>query len=126
MLSTATRIARLVQAREHCAERDNMEWHNKHTETILGMLENDAPSGSGFDNGTSLDLVMSTPEKLVFHTSFHHMNDGGMYDGWTEHSVIVRASLAFGIDVRVTGRDRGGIKDYIGDVFHAWLTAEAQ
>ena len=51
----------------------------------------------------------------MLYTHFHHMNDGGFYDGWTEHSVVVTPSLVYGFDTRITGRDRNDIKNYIGE-----------
>jgi hypothetical protein len=78
-----------------------------------------APSGSGFDNGTQIDRDRS--DVLIFSTSFHHMDEAGGYDGWTEHTVRVKPSLAWGFDLTVSGRDRNGIKDYIADVFSPWL-----
>jgi hypothetical protein len=82
------------------------------------------PSGSGFDNGSKLDLSESTPERIVLSTSYHHMNEGGMYDGWSEHTVIVTPSLASGFNLRITGRDRNAIKAYIAECFHDALTVE--
>lgn len=75
------------------------------------------PSGSGIDAGTTIDLAASTPDRIVLTMSFHHMNDGGFYDGWTDHTIVVRPSLAFGVDLRVTGRNRNEIKDYLHDVY---------
>lgn len=86
--------------------------------TVDDFVKANFPSGSGFDTGTHLDWDKSTKERLVFRTEFHHMNDVGMYDGWTQHEVIVKPSLLFYIDVRVTGRDRNQIKDYIGETFN--------
>ena len=79
------------------------------------------PSGSGFDAGTKL-LDKSTPEKLMFQADFHHMDDNGYYDGWTEHVVTVKPSLCFDIEISVSGRNRNGIKEYILDTFHHLLT----
>ncbi len=81
------------------------------------------PSGSGFDNGTEID-ERSTPSRLVLLTSFHHMDENGNYDGWTSHTVTVTPTFA-GLDVRVSGRDRNNIKDYIADVFRAALEEAA-
>ena len=79
------------------------------------------PSGSGVDDGCELD-DSSTPNRLVFLTSFHHMDEHGGYDGWTSHKVIVTPDLAFGFDVRVTGPNRNDIRDYLGELFHAALS----
>ena len=92
-------------------------------EEALRLVREHMPSGSGFDNGTKLLLpdplkVRSGKQvdKLVFNTSFHHMNDNGMYTGWTNHSVIVQPDWS-GLSVQVTGRDTNGIKEFIGEVF---------
>ena len=111
------RIARRLHAMINCESSGNDEWYAKHEEAIHDICQHEMPSGSGFDSGTSFNFDESTPEKLVFNTAFHHMNDGGMYDGWTEHKVIVTPSLEFGFNLRVTGKDRNGIKDYIAEMF---------
>ena len=118
------RIASLLTAIANCENSGNMEWKERH-ETALDSIIRNGPSGSGFDNGTKLDDE-STSERLVFSTAFHHMDEHGCYDGWTDHSVIVKASLAFGIRIIVTGRNRRGIKEYIGEVFHYWLNGECK
>jgi hypothetical protein len=110
-------LAGLIQARQNCIRSGNAEWLTRHTSRLVKLVDDNMPSGSGFDNGTTIDLDKSTPEKLVFQTSFHHMDQHGSYCGWTSHTVTVRASLTGGVCVVVSGRDRNAIKDYIGDVF---------
>ena len=116
-------FASLVQARLNCIASHNDEWREKHSERIADLLD-EMPSGSGIDCGTKIDLDASTADKLVFDVAYHHMNDGGMYDGWTEHMVIVTPSLACGFTLRITGRDRNGIKEYLRDVYSDALTQE--
>ena len=116
-------IARRVDALRSC----NDEWIIKHTECIDSLVRERFPSGSGFDCGTQFDIaahVESPIDRLVFDTAFHHMNENGYYDGWTDHKVIIRPSLRDGFTLSVTGRDRNGIKEYIADVFHAVLDSE--
>ena len=110
-------MASLVQARLNCITKNNQEWKEKHEERLLELCKEYMPRGSGFDAGTKLDFDKSTGDKLVFNTSFHHMNEQGSYDGWTEHSVTVKASLQFGFELTIGGRDRNDIKDYIGERF---------
>jgi len=117
-------LASLVQTRLNCIESKNDEWFDKHEERIEALVKNHMPSGSGFDSGTALDLGASDPDRLVFRTSFHHMDGYGMYDGWTEHDIIVTGSLAFGFSLRITGRDRDQIKDYITDCFSTALNTD--
>lgn len=118
-MKTYQRIASLLGAIDNCKKSDNLEWEYRHAQTIEDIMQG-SPSGSGFDNGTFLS-EKSTPDKLVFDTSYHHMNECGMYDGWTEHTVTVRPSLAFGYVLSVSGRDRNDIKEYIADTFSQWL-----
>ncbi len=101
----------------NCIKSNNKEWEEKHEDSINAMLEN-LPSGSGIDAGTKFDWDKSTPEKLIFTLGFHHMDEGGGYDGWTEHEVIITPSLYFGINIRIAGKDRDGIKEYLSDLFN--------
>ena len=80
-------------------------------------LEEKLPYGSGFDAGSAVDLSKSTGQKIVIDTSFHHMNENGYYDGWTDHQVIVTPCLMYGYKLRITGRDRNQIKEYIRQQF---------
>ena len=92
--------------------------------TVDDFVKANFPRGSGFDAGTHLDWDKSTTSKLVFRTEFHHMNDVGYYDGWTQHEVIVKPSFLFDCDIRITGRDRNQIKDYIDEVFNNTLARD--
>lgn len=116
LMTLAERIASRIAARANCERSGNAEWFQHHGEA-LETLRAELPSGSGFDTGTIIDLGKSTAEKLVLHTSFHHMDEFGGYDGWTDHTVTVRPSFILGLDVSVSGRDRNGIKDYIHETF---------
>ena len=53
------------------------------------------------------------------------MDEHGGYDGWTEHKIIVTPSLVYGFELRVTGKDRNDIKDYIAEVMHGALSVKA-
>ncbi len=112
-------LASLVQARINCdnATPRNAEWFGRHEDRIEELVKDYMPSGSGVDCGTKMDLDASTSDKLVFTTSYHHMNESGMYDGWTEHTVTVTPSLAFGFTLRIGGRDHNDIKEYLRDLF---------
>jgi hypothetical protein len=99
-----------------------LDMAEQHKAKVDSLVSRYLPSGSGWDNGTKLDWGMSNPGRLVFHGSFHHMDDNGFYDGWTDHSIIVTASLTSGIDLRVTGRNRNEIKDYLAEMFQYALT----
>src|SRR5690554_240724 len=116
-------IAQKVVAINNCRAAGLDEWRERHTEVLEAFVRNSAPSGSGFDGGTRIDLERSNARRLEFKTAFHHVDEHGSYDGWTEHTVTVRANLALGFELTVSGRNRDLIKDYIADVFHAWLSS---
>lgn len=112
-------LAELIGARANCLESGNTEWFHRHGDRIEHIMKEHAPSGSGVDSGTQIDDD-STPVKLIFKTAFHHMHESGMYDGWTHHDVIVTPDFS-GFNLRITGRDRNGIKDYLSSLFHDFL-----
>ena len=118
-------FASLLLSLQNCRTYANTESEARHTTTLDNLARRLLPSGSGIDAGVTLDILASTPERVVFRTSFHHMNDAGMYDGWTDHQVIVTPSLAFGFKLRVTGRDRNEIKDYLAELFQDVLSRQS-
>lgn len=90
---------------------------------IDSLVKKHMPSGSGFDNGTKLDRDTSLRRGLlVFDTAFHHMNEGGFYEGWSEHTVFVRPAFVGHFEIyKIDGRDRNQIKDMIADMFNSAL-----
>ena len=119
------KTASLIVARENCAKNGNDEWFDVHSEKLDEIAKNHLPSGSGVDSGTQVDLDRSTGKKIVLHTSYHHMNDGGMYDGWTDHTITVTPSF-LDFDLKISGRNRNDIKDYLGDLFYHALMEEIE
>lgn len=114
-------IAVAVVALSNCKESGNTEWAEKWSDR-LEAFEDLLPSGSGFDNGTKIDLDRTQANKIVLTTAFHHMNESGMYDGWTEHTVTVRPTFQLHeFELTISGRNRNDIKDYIYDVFASTL-----
>ena len=115
-------LASSIDARLNCANGKNPEWFEKHEETIEQFAKDFLPSGSGIDSGCTIDLDKSNGEKIVIHTSYHHMNDGGYYDGWTEHTITVVPSLQFDFTLNISGRNRNMVKEYLYDVFREALS----
>ncbi len=114
-----------LNAAENCRKSGNGPWQIRHESSIWQLVKDFMPSGSGIDTGTKL-ADESTSEKLVFTFGYHHMNEGGMYDGWTEHKAIVTPSLQFGYTLKITGRDRNQIKEYLHEVFDSALTLQLE
>ena len=121
MTTVIKQIAVSLQAMLNCEKSDNEDWRQIHESNIEKIVDKYLPSGSGFDSGTQFDFDKSSPEKLVFNTSYHHMKDTG-YCMWTNHKVTVTASLLFGFDVKITkGKADENDMDYYHDTFQSAL-----
>ena len=119
-------LADLVTARANCRKSANNEWLHRHGEKLTELCNDMLPSGSGIDNGTRLEEdACKDGARLVFTLSFHHMNDAGMYDGWTDHVATVTPSFQ-GIDIAISGRNRNDIKDYLYETLHFALTQHVE
>lgn len=119
----ARKLEYLQQARTD-QERVNHATYMDDANNDLDYIEREAlPSGSGIDSGTRIDRDQSKPNRIVLDFSFHHMDEHGYYDGWTQHRAIVTPSLTAhsGFELRITGRDRNQLKDYLHDVFDTAL-----
>ena len=116
------RMACLIAAIKSCEHID--DWRDKHQEDLDKLVANRLPSGSGWDLGTTVDMTVSTGDKLVLTGSYHHMDENGGYDGWTEHVVTIRPSLQYGITITISGSNRNDIKDYLLDVFDVCMKEE--
>lgn len=116
------RLARAIEAYRRCVETKNDEWLKRWRDDI-DELVNEFPSGAGFDNGWRFS-PQSSVAKLMFNTDFHHMNDNGCYDGWTEHTITVTPVLDYGFELKISGRNRNGIKELIADVVDEVLRRE--
>lgn len=89
--------------------------------TNLYKCEKLLPSGSGIDLGCTITVEKSDKNRIEILTAFHHMDEFGGYDGWTEHKVILTPNFQHGFDMRITGRNRNGIKEYLMDIFDTCL-----
>ncbi len=116
-------IASTGIAKRNCAQATppNHEWHARHSAT-LATLAKHLPSGSGIDNGTR--ILRADADSVVLALGFHHMNDHGAYDGWTDHEIVATPSWD-GISIRVTGPNRNDIHEYLAEVYQHALTEPA-
>lgn len=117
-------IASKICARLSCLKNNNTEWFDKHTESIEYIAKKFLPHGSGFDCGCTINLERSNADKIVIDTSYHFMNNGGYYDGWEDYTIIITPSLMSGFNMRIVGKNRDDIKDYIYDCFEYPLNEE--
>lgn len=116
------RIASLCVQNQNCVKANNVEWRDKSQAELNHIAKNLLPSGSGIDCGTKIDVAGSSDNKVILVCSYHHMNENGMYDGWTEHTITVRPSFVVGLNISISGPDRNAIKEYLHDVYFTNLS----
>lgn len=120
-------ISMAFDAYQNCVKNNNQEWQQRHCETIKQICSKVMPHGSGLD-GTEIELDMdaSKPNKFVFvNLDFHHMDENGMYDGWSNHTAIVTPTFA-GFNVKITGTNRNDTKDYLAEMIDAALNTKLE
>lgn len=122
MKTIASEIYSRIMAIESCMKSNNSEWLDKHTEKLI-ELEKNLPSGSGIDCGTKIDTRDLKANQFKLTLSFHHMDENGFYDGWTDHVITVRPSFD-GIDLTISGKNKNMIKEYLYDLYYNALMAE--
>ena len=115
-------IAGTTQAYKNCIHTNNIDWAEKHENTLLFIEKNYLPHGSGIDCGCKIDIEKSNNNKVIINFSFHHMNPNGFYCGWSDYKAIIKPSF-YGIDLRITGKNTNYIKDYLYSLFYDCLTA---
>lgn len=125
ILSVIQLIDTAFGAMKNCQDTGNHEWESYWRDVIRTIEKEWLPSGSGFDSGTTFDGELKDGA-LSFVTAFHHMNEVGMYNGWTNHHVTVRPTFTRDLDIYVHGRNRNGIKDFIAEQFHHALTEKVE
>ncbi len=111
-------IARAIGSRNRCLSKSVGHEAILNWEEQIRKFNDMLPSGSGFDCGTKINLDESNSNKIVINTSFHHMDENGGYNGWTNHAITIRAELEMDFTLRVSGRDKNQIKEYIAETFN--------
>lgn len=124
------KIALTGLAHKNCAATNNIDWVDKHEDTLQNIEKTLLPSGSGFDAGTKISSV--DYEKLVLESSYHLMDTHGNYCGWIDFKIVVKPVLFGGISVKAIGKFAAiektaygsGTRDYIEETFYNVLTTE--
>jgi hypothetical protein len=110
-------LSKNFQAWQSCKAENKTEWMDKWEDRINEQLSH-LPHGSGIDAGIQFNWEESRPEKLRFTFPFHHMDEHGYYDGWTDHKLIIIPSFFNEFKLTITGRNRNQVKDYLYDLFY--------
>ena len=95
----------------------------------LDELSNLLPSGSGIDSGCTIDEEKSTRNKIVIHSSFHHMDENGFYCGWSEFTVTAIPDFMNDFNLKIVGNHAiypafSDIKDYLYELFRESLNKD--
>lgn len=103
---------------------NKQKWVDTYTDGIDKIVKEEMPHGSGIDNGIHFDYENSKPNKLVFNSSFHCMDENGYYDGWIDFRIVITPCLELEYHVKIVGNFGGKynhIKNYLHDIFdHAF------
>ena len=122
------KLAQYIEARENCIKNKNDDWTDKWDEKIDKIINN-LPHGSGIDGKTEIDLEKSNSNRIVINSEFHHMNDGGFYDGWTNFTIVIKPSLAHLFELQIKGKfgkyqdTRGYLEELFGTTFASMVDA---
>lgn len=117
-------IANTLYARNHWLKQEDklLYYRSDDVERTIHQLNDLLPSGSGFDNGTIIDMDCKNPfQKFDLVTCFHHMDGNGYYAGWNDYTVTVKACMLSGFSLHIKGRDYNGFKEYAYEMFDELL-----
>lgn len=106
----------------------NCDWHKtvnddfkEVCEDRIYELEQKLPHGAGLNSGCKIDVQNSSSDKVIIHFKYHHMNENGFYCGWTQHSMVVKPKLWNDFDLKISGKNKNLIKEYLYDLFNDTL-----
>ena len=89
-------------------------------EKELTLLKELLPYGGGIESGCVISLE-STKKRIVIITNYWHPNYS---DEWTNHQVVITPSFVGEINLRITGKNKDNVKEYLQDIFREALMKE--
>jgi hypothetical protein len=120
-----SKIAGIIEAMENCKKSQNEVWLKNHSQYLAEIEKNHLPHGSGLDVGCNIDLEKSNSKKIVILTSWHNMNENGYYCGWSDFTINCYPSFR-GIELKIIGKDKYYVKEYLYDLFYDVLEREIE
>ncbi len=122
-ITVCQQLASAIGAHNRCVESKNGQWEDHWFEVITNIINNHLPNGSGFDSGCQIELEQQKHNKLIIHSSYHAMNEHGMYDGWYNFRVVIVPDFT-DFDFKVIGNfgKYAYNKEYIEDTFYHCLS----
>lgn len=125
-------MAQTFAAYKGCIDMGNSDYETIHRDKLDMMAREYLPSGSGVDNGTTIDVDRCTLDSMVLRFGWHYMNEDGYYCGWINFVVGITASLRWGFDVQIATTDTDkdeqvdGLLDYLHDLYQNALAEEGE
>jgi hypothetical protein len=96
----------------------NPYWAKAWKHILIEVIQEHLPSGSGFDNGCSLNFEESKTNKLVINCDYHHMDENGYYDGWSYNKIVITPDLRWEFNMKLVNMKGGKkLKDYDREYF---------
>lgn len=124
-------LACKINAYANCKEKwtgdkdSTYEWMEKHEDMIEHLCQEHLPHGLGFDNESIIVMdKCKNGNELCIRSSFHVMNENGMYDGWVDFTMTVKPCLLFSFYLTIKGKfgkKHQHLKDYIQEIFEEAL-----
>jgi len=119
-----SRIYRILQAKENCKKANNQNWIDNHEFTLFELERNFLPHGSGIDSGCIIDREFKE-NKVTLNVPYHNMDENGFYCGWSDFKIIVKPEFD-SLDIKIIGKDKFYVKDYLYDLFYTCLNKEIE
>jgi hypothetical protein len=118
------RIYRTLQAMDNCTKDNKPGWCKNHSYYLDELEKNYLPHGSGIDSGCTIDREFKK-DCVIINVPYHNMDENGYYCGWSEFKVICKPEFD-GIYLKITGKDKYYVKDYLYSVFANCLEEEME
>lgn len=116
-----SRIYRVLQARENCKkDATKLDWFNNHDFTLYQIERNYLPHGSGINSGCTIEREFKK-DCVILHVPYHNMDENGYYCGWSDFKIVCKPEFD-GISLKIIGKDKYFVKDYLYDLFNNCLT----
>lgn len=116
-------IASACAAERRCNKHNN-SFADRWDDLLTLIEKNLLPHGSGIDCGCKIVREKCDDSRITIEFSYHHMNENGVYVGWSEYRVTARPGLEIDLSLTITGQDRNGLKEYFADLFLATLLTQ--
>jgi hypothetical protein len=114
---------KLYQKIARVASQKNTPKKAKELSLLQELLPNGNVIGLQRHNLSTVSCIISlksTHKRIVIDTAYWHP----IIRQWTEHQVVITPSFEGEINIRITGKNEGDIKEYLWDIFREALMKE--